>query len=408
MNTSPTEQDGRSLSCSGCGAGLKFAPGTDALSCPYCGASTPVPAVQGGTEELDFHAWVDRLSAESETYEVLDARCTACGAETSLDPNVVSDECPFCRGSLIPAGKSRRLIRPSALLPFRVTRREAEEALERWMRGLWFAPGDFKRSALGEGGISGVYVPCWTFDCDATTRYAGARGEWYWVTETYTTTENGKTVTRTRRVRKTRWYPASGRVHDSFDDVLVLASDSLPREEADALQPWDLPNLVAYSEEYLSGFRTESYGVPLEQGFERAKPVMGAAIRDTIRRDIGGDEQQIHRTDTRWDDITFKHVLLPVWISAYRYRDRVFRRLVNARTGEVQGERPWSWIKIALLVVFLLTVAVAVASVAEAEGSQAASGSAAGVEATGYPGATAGSTHPGHGPVWATVTRPAP
>ncbi|MBV9774716.1 MAG: hypothetical protein JO040_12240, partial [Gemmatimonadetes bacterium] len=74
--------------------------------------------------------------------------------------------------------------------------------------------------------------------------------------------------------------------------------------------------------------------------------------------DIGGDEQRIHSTDTRYDDVTFKHILLPVWISAYRYREKVYRRLVNARTGEVQGERPWSWIKIALLVLFVAALVI--------------------------------------------------
>lgn len=373
MSTPSAEQAGPRLACSGCGAGLRFAPGTDSLLCPYCGTSTPVPPTLGGTEELDFHAWLARLASGSETWEVLDAHCTSCGAETTLDPNVVSEECPFCRGALVPARTSRRLIRPTALLPFRVTREQAEAALERWMRGVWLAPNDFKRNATREGKLVGVYVPCWTFDCEATTRYSGARGEWYWVSETYTVTENGRPVTRTRQVRKTRWYPASGTVHDSFDDVLVLASDSLPRKEADALQPWDLPALVAFSEEYLAGFRTESYRVPLDAGFELAKPVMDEAIHLTIRRDIGGDEQQVHHADTRWDDITFKHVLLPVWISAYRYRDRVFRRLVNARTGEVQGERPWSWVKIALLVILALAAILVVTLLSGGDGSSSGS-----------------------------------
>lgn len=356
MSEARAEQS--TLACSGCGAGLKYSPGAGALACPYCGASTPVPQVAGGAEELDFHAYLARLSEQAETHEVLAARCTGCGAETTLPPNVVGDECSFCGASLIPASQSKRLIRPSALLPFRVTRPEAEEALERWMRGLWFAPNDFVGSARREGGLSGTYVPCWTFDCVATSRYTGERGEHYYVTETYTTTENGKTVTRTRQVRKTRWYPARGTVRDDFDDVLVMASESLPREEAHALEPWDLANLVPCADEFLSGFRTESYRIPLDAGFEAARGIMEGTIHTTIRRDIGGDEQRIHSVETRYDDVTFKHVLLPAWISPCRYRDRVYRRLVNARTGEVQGERPWSAVKLALLFLFLAAVAV--------------------------------------------------
>ncbi|VAW70267.1 Primosomal protein N' (replication factor Y) -superfamily II helicase, partial [hydrothermal vent metagenome] len=73
-------------------------------------------------------------------------------------------------------------------------------------------------------------------------------------------------------------------------------------------------------------------------------------IHREIKRDIGGDEQRIDSVDTRYQDASFKHILLPVWISAYRYRNKLYQILVNARTGEVQGLRPYSWIKITLAV----------------------------------------------------------
>jgi hypothetical protein len=160
-------------------------------------------------------------------------------------------------------------------------------------------------------------------------------------------------------VRKTRWHSVSGQVSNTFDDVLVLATRSLPPKQAHALEPWDLGALVPYRDEYLSGFAAESYQVDLVQGFEAAKGIMAGTIEWTIRRDIGGDHQRIHDVDTHYRDVTFKHILLPVWISAYRYHQRVFRFLVNARTGEVQGERPWSALKITLLVL-LIAVVVAI------------------------------------------------
>ena len=120
------------------------------------------------------------------------------------------------------------------------------------------------------------------------------------------------------------------------------------------------PTVVPYRDEYLSGFAAETYQVDLVQGFEVAKAIMDDHIRATIRADIGGDHQRISSVDTRYRDVTFKHLLLPVWISAYRYHQRVFRFLVNARTGEVQGERPWSAFKIAMVVIAIL-IAVAVA-----------------------------------------------
>jgi len=210
--------------------------------------------------------------------------------------------------------------------------------------------------------INGVYMPCWTYDSDTTTRYTGQRGDDYWVTESYTVHVNGRSERRTRQVRKTRWSYASGTVSEHFDDVLVLASRSLPKGYAEALEPWDLRNLVPYQDEYLSGFQAESYQLDLPQGFEAAKVIMADQIAMLVRRDIGGDHQQIDSMDTRYAGVTFKHTLLPVWISAYRFHKRTFRFLVNARTGEVQGERPYSWIKITLLVLAILTIIVFIIS----------------------------------------------
>jgi hypothetical protein len=83
-------------------------------------------------------------------------------------------------------------------------------------------------------------------------------------------------------------------------------------------------------------------------------------IRSSVRSDIGGDTQQITTLSTEYNDITFKHILLPLWISAYRYNNKVYRFTINARTGEVQGERPYSAIKIALLVIAIIGIIVGI------------------------------------------------
>jgi len=180
------------------------------------------------------------------------------------------------------------------------------------------------------------------------------------VTESYSTTENGRSVTKTRQVQHTRWHSASGTVSNAFDDVLVAGSASVPERLLDSLAPWDLAALAPYAEEYLAGFRSESYTVALEAGFEAAKQKMEPVIEQSIRRDIGGDEQRIARKDTRYRAITFKHILLPVWICAYRFGNKTYRIVVNARTGELQGERPYSWVKIVLAVLGAIAVALGV------------------------------------------------
>ena len=112
-----------------------------------------------------------------------------------------------------------------------------------------------------------------------------------------------------------------------------------------------MEQLVDFKPEYLSGFRTEHYQIDLQQGFTLAKELMQPTLRHLICREIGGDEQRINSMQTQYSAITFKHILLPIWVAAYRYHNRLYRILINARTGEVQGNRPYSTIKIALAVV---------------------------------------------------------
>lgn len=140
--------------------------------------------------------------------------------------------------------------------------------------------------------------------------------------------------------------------------MLVPASNSLPRNYINMLEPWDLQNLSAFDERFLSGFQTEAYQVGLKDGFELAQDRMASHIRLLIKRDIGGDHQRIRRMKTDYSDITFKHILLPLWISAYHYKDKIYRFLINARTGEVRGERPYSTIKIAFAVILGIIIIV--------------------------------------------------
>jgi LSD1 subclass zinc finger protein len=340
--------------CTNCGANLQFAPGTDSLKCPYCGTLNQIPAVPDHIPELDFLRYLNDLPSGDGVQETVVVKCTNCGAETTLKPDVTADLCPFCGSGIVATGSSKKAIRPQGLLPFKITQNQAAELFRAWVRSLWFAPNDLK--SCGERCIiHGTYVPAWTYDSRTETDYTGQRGEDYWDTETYTEQDaNGNTVTRTRQVQKTRWYPAAGHVTNSFDDLLILATRTLPRKYLQRLEPWDLPAIVVYDDKYLSGFVAESYQVALGEGFEQAKAMMQPTIDSAICQDIGGDHQQITSKNSDYLDITFKHLLLPIWISAYRYREKTFRFLVNARTGEVQGERPWSATKITLLIVGIL------------------------------------------------------
>lgn len=343
--------------CPQCAGNLSYQPDSQQLVCGNCGHQSPFQAVESQhyLAELDYAAALKKLGEEANTAEVLVVKCQHCGAEVTMESNMTAAPCAFCGTHIVFISVSKRQIKPSALLPFKVDRPEAQAKFRDWLGSLWFVPNGLSKQAHSEEThMSGMYVPHWTYDCETITNYTGERGEYYYTNESYTTTENGRSVTRTEKVRRTRWSPTFGRVKNSFDDILVVASQSLPPKYLDSLEPWDLHALVPYQPEYLSSFRSESYRIGLVAGFEQAKQKMVEPIRRTIKQDIGGDEQRVATMKSSYHAITFKHLLLPVWLNAYRYNQELYRFVVNARTGEVQGERPVSWWKVALAVLALV------------------------------------------------------
>ncbi len=335
--------------CSNCGADLEFKPGTDHLTCPYCQTENIIETDEKTeVEEKDYNLILEKLKEQEdsgETVEVIVIKCDTCGAEVSLGDNQTAGECAFCGSSIVAQGKSEKILKPESLLPFKIKRDDAAENFRKWLKKRWFAPNKLKEYARLDG-LKGIYTPFWTYDTNTDTSYTGQRGDYYYTTETYTATEDGKTVTKTRQVRHTRWSSAYGTVHNNFDDILVHAADRMDEKYVDELEPWDLENLTAYNSSYLPGFQVESYSVDLEAGLDRAKEKMSPEIDSTIRRDIGGDTQRISSRSTTYNEISFKHILLPVWMSAYNFKGKIYQFMVNARTGEVQGSRPWSVAKI--------------------------------------------------------------
>ncbi|MFT3685048.1 MAG: hypothetical protein QM783_09005 [Phycisphaerales bacterium] len=349
--------------CKQCGAKLEFSPGTTKLICPYCRAENEI-AAEEQVQELDYHTALERLRNAAPSEQVPVVHCDSCGANVTVPENTTSFSCPFCAANIVSQARACPVVKPNAVLPFRITRDAAIDAFRSWLKSRWLAPSALKREGRLDASVNGVYIPAWTYDTATTTAYTGQRGDAYYVTRTRTV--NGQTQTYTER--RIRWSYASGTVYVAFDDVLVEATPSLDRGDLEHLRPWDLKACLPYRDEFLAGFRAEAYPpeMDLPKCFEMAKDAMQPRIDSAICSDIGGDEQRIDSKRTRYDDITYKNLLLPVWVSAYRYQNKVYRFLVNARTGEVRGQRPWSPWKIAGLVVLGLIAVVIIIVIANA------------------------------------------
>lgn len=335
--------------CDNCGADFRFSPAAGKLICDHCGNSDEIDETgpwSGSIRELDFKRAIDNQLPDQDIEETRVAHCPNCAAQVEFDAVTHSKECPFCATPVVTDTGRHRHIKPRGVLPFMLDERAAHEAMSEWLGKLWFAPNGLQDYARKGRKMDGIYVPYWTFDADTKSTYAGQRGTEYTVTRTVT--RDGKT--QTVRDTKVRWTPVRGRVARFFDDVLVLASKSLPKRFTDALEPWDLAALEPYRPQFLAGFRAEGYAIELEEGFVEARAHMDRVILRDVKFDIGGDRQRVQHVDTTLSDVTFKHILLPVWLAAYKYRGKTYRFVVNGRSGRVRGERPWSTWKIALAV----------------------------------------------------------
>jgi hypothetical protein len=356
------EGTGRVFPCEACGADLVFHIGTQRLRCPRCDHekvievdNEPPPSEQNLEVMLARMAKqrTDARAAEADTNEV---KCESCGATIVFKGTITSTECEYCGAPRQRGGVHTAVQRipVDGVLPFMVEKKLAHQNLASWVRSRWFAPNEFLRRGV-EGRFSGIYLPYWTFDSMTASWYRGQRGEHY-----YVTVGSGQNQ---KRERRTRWHAASGSFQRFFDDVLVCASNGLPRAVMIALEPWPLERLLPYTQQVLSGYLAQTYDVELKDGFVDAKKRIDESIRSEVRRRIGGDEQRIDSVRTNYDALTFKHLLLPVWMLTYRYHGKPYRVLVNACTGEVQGERPYSTAKIAIAVIFGLLVMILLAAI---------------------------------------------
>ncbi|HEY0406898.1 MAG TPA: hypothetical protein VGC89_14290 [Pyrinomonadaceae bacterium] len=345
--------------CPACGAILVFDPQGGSLLCPYCGWKEQIPESAEQVQERSYEEYLRPRSGQLEmlAQNALEVQCASCGAIVTFVPPEVARECDFCGAKIVAQPKSADpMVAPEGVLPFHITPQQATAAVKQWIATRWFAPNALKKFASPDA-IDGVYLPFWTYDTHTTSYYTGERGEHYYETEYYTETDSqGNSQQKSRQVQRTNWYPASGTVARWFDDILIPATRSLPANRLAALEPWDMQELKAYDPGYLSGFKAQRYQVELAEGFEQAKQVAASAIETDVRRDIGGDEQRVHDITTNYSAITFKHLLLPVYAGAYRLNQKIYQVVINGRTGEVQGDRPYSFWKITLFILAIIFV----------------------------------------------------
>ncbi|MBX9400991.1 zinc ribbon domain-containing protein [Lysobacter sp. BMK333-48F3] len=351
--------------CPECGGDLQWNAAKQALACPYCGTVvpwSPAQEAQGtAVAELDLARALAEHPSEQRGYgddaERREVQCRSCKAISVFVDGKVAQRCEFCGSPSIIAHESLGdAITPQSVLPFKISDGQVRDAIRKWYGTRWFAPNRLKTAALTDT-LKGVYLPYWTFDAHVAARWYAEAGYYYYETESYT--ENGQR--RTREVRKVRWEPASGALQHFFDDELVPGTVGVHAELLEQIGQFPTTtDLKAYSPEFVRGWLVERYQVDLRRASELNTESMQQQTRQLCANDVPGDTHRNLQVQADYSGRTFKHILVPVWLVSYTYGSRNFQVLANGYTGQIAGERPYSWVKIFFAVLAALIVAAIV------------------------------------------------
>lgn len=333
--------------CRSCGNRMVFSPEGQNLLCPFCHGTEEIEAPEIEAPEYSFDpdsclADAPNWEAEGDTVHV----CPSCGAETVRDAEDMTVVCPFCGSHYVTEPQfATPILRPETMIPHKLSREQANRLFTKWVGKRYFAPRAFRRAAHTPE-MQGVYLPYFTYDTDLLTSYRGEGGRRR--TVTYTVRVNGRTEMRTRTV--INWYPVAGDRTLYVDDTPFCASKNIDERMLRKLGGYSTKILCRYHPAYLAGFAAERYTLGLGEGFARIRPTVEARMEGEIRSSLGYDTYRMMQYHHRYRAVKFKHILLPVWLSSYRYRGRVYRFMVNGESGRVAGQAPLSPLKIALAV----------------------------------------------------------
>lgn len=340
--------------CPSCSASIEFNPKTGKLTCPYCGYETEIAAPEKQEEkvaqEMDF-AKAEERGNFNWGVEKKTVICKSCAAETIYDALQVADSCPYCGSNQVMEASAKNTLAPNGVCAFELTDKQAGENFQSWIKGKWFTPRAAKESAKPDS-FKGVYLPYWTFDTKTSSRYSASYGRHRTVTD-----KDGNTRT------ETDWYTTSGFYQEFIDDHLISATTRYDRNMMRKIEPFNLLNNKVYKPEYVAGFLSERYSIGLQDGWSQAKREisnhLNAQITSKIRWEHNADVVSNLHFSTTHDDITYKYLMLPIWLSSFRYKEKVYRFMVNGQTGRVGGDAPISPLRVTIAVI-LSIIAIAI------------------------------------------------
>lgn len=347
--------------CPACTAPLHYSAKSGKLECDYCGSSFDVAEIEAlyARKEAEAAAAKQAADAKAEAAQAAKAEaaeaaaasggwdtsdlsrdwgaeadglrvysCPSCGAELICDQSTAATACPYCGNPAIVPGQFSGALRPDYILPFRLSKDDAVQALRAHYKGKPFLPRSFT-SANHIEQIQGVYVPFWLFD-------GGAEGA-----ASYRASNTNVFETGDYEITETRHYHVVRAGSLAFEKIPVDASSKMPDDHMDSIEPFDYAQLRPFSTAYLPGYLADKYDVTIDDSRDRAdtrcRETLAQALRDTVtgygacvteREDIALRRGKVH------------YALLPVWMLSTKWRGQDFLFAMNGQTGKLVGDLP--------------------------------------------------------------------
>lgn len=331
--------------CPCCGGKIEFDSGTQKMKCPYCDTEFDLETLKGYDEVLREEAPEEtpHWQTDSAEWNGQDAAnmaiftCKSCGGELVADENTAATSCPFCGSPVVLTGRLSGDLKPDYVIPFKLDKKAAKEALKRHLQGKRLLPKQFQdENHLDE--IKGVYVPYWLFDADASAniRYRATRVR-HWSDSNYNYTE-------------TSYYSLLRAGNVSFDHVPVDGSSKMPDDMMESIEPFDFSEAVDFQTAYLSGYLADRYDVNSESSIQRANERVRRSTEEVFAATAQGYSSVMpENTNIRLNNGKAHYALYPVWLLNSTWNGKQYTFAMNGQTGKFVGDLPldkkayWRW-----------------------------------------------------------------
>jgi DNA-directed RNA polymerase subunit RPC12/RpoP len=330
-------QTQQTYQCPQCGGHITFEVDEQSLTCQYCGYQEDIQHLISSEKDektLDFTLPTERGHQWAQSRTLL--ACQQCGADSLWPEGQKTLNCPYCgSGQLITSQETQALIEPQGIGLFEISAEETRSHLNEWLGKGWFTP-DQLASSIQSVDLRAAYYPFWTFDGTL---------ELHWQCEVNEGNHDHP-----------HWVSQKGNEYEMFDDLLIAGNQSLEQTDIDHLTPFFLDDLLAFRPEYLAGWPGLTYNIPLAKASLAAREKIVRLVRKELPRRVLPHKQKRNLTTgtVNWLNLTYKHVLLPLWTGTYRYQGQTYRVMLNGQTGKVTGEKPQDRFKKTLFILSVL------------------------------------------------------